>query len=255
MSPTKIKMAKEEKKRIRELKKTQRKELEKMRDSQNAAIKQVRRDATPTFFLMPIFKKIARGEVWLACPLSRSNHTREIGESGNEGGQVPNIGGIYPTTRVVGWIRAPRATTTRAIDADASPRLASNRPRRLQIPLQIPRLFGFRGFLVFLRLFFSFTFFPPTPTPPPFLPRRRRLNTIEPTPPHPYFRPPLANAQDSSSGKWKFLMAQTEVFSHFLAGTKKVEAGKKKGRRGKQAEDAEDAELVEQAEVGRVYSC
>jgi hypothetical protein len=45
------------------------------------------------------------------------------------------------------------------------------------------------------------------------------------------------------------------VFSHFLAGTKKVEAGKKKGRRGKQAEDAEDAELVEQAEVGRVYSC
>lgn len=163
MSPTKIKMAKEEKKRIRELKKTQRKELEKMRDSQNAAIKQVRRDATPTFFLMPIFKKIARGEVWLACPLSRSNHTREIGESGKEGGQVPNIGGIYPTTRVVGWIRAPRATTTRAIDADASPRLASNRPRRL--PLQIPRLFGFRGFLVFLRLFFLLRFSLPLPRP------------------------------------------------------------------------------------------
>ena len=43
-------------------------------------------------------------------------------------------------------------------------------------------------------------------------------------------------------------MAQTEVFSHFLEGTKAMVAEKKgKGRRGKQAEDAEDAEMVEQA--------
>ena len=36
-------------------------------------------------------------------------------------------------------------------------------------------------------------------------------------------------------------MAQTEVFSHFLAGTK-AEKAKKPGRRGKQAEEDEDAE-------------
>ena len=42
-------------------------------------------------------------------------------------------------------------------------------------------------------------------------------------------------------------MAQTEVFSHFLSGTK-AEKAKKPGRRGKQAEEAEDAELVEHAE-------
>ena len=42
-------------------------------------------------------------------------------------------------------------------------------------------------------------------------------------------------------------MAQTEVFSHFLAGTKAHNA-KKGGRRSKQAEDAEDHELVEAAE-------
>ena len=53
--------------------------------------------------------------------------------------------------------------------------------------------------------------------------------------------------QDNSSGKWKYLMAQTEVFSHFLAGTKAHNA-KKGGRRSKQAEDAEDHELVEAAE-------
>uniref|UniRef100_A0A7S0T1K3 Chromatin-remodeling complex ATPase n=1 Tax=Mantoniella antarctica TaxID=81844 RepID=A0A7S0T1K3_9CHLO len=58
-----------------------------------------------------------------------------------------------------------------------------------------------------------------------------------------------AIAKDSSGGKWKFLMAQTEVFSHFLAGTKKAATDKKgKGRRGKQAEDAEDAEMVEQTD-------
>mmetsp|Transcript_1980 Transcript_1980/g.9517 ORF Transcript_1980/g.9517 Transcript_1980/m.9517 type:complete len:1025 (+) Transcript_1980:3026-6100(+) len=54
-------------------------------------------------------------------------------------------------------------------------------------------------------------------------------------------------AKDNSSGKWKYLMAQTEVFSHFLAGTKAHNA-KKGGRRSKQAEDAEDHELVEAAE-------
>ncbi len=42
-------------------------------------------------------------------------------------------------------------------------------------------------------------------------------------------------------------MQQTEVFSHFLAGTKAHNA-KKGGRRSKQAEDAEDHELVEAAE-------
>ena len=42
-------------------------------------------------------------------------------------------------------------------------------------------------------------------------------------------------------------MAQTEVFSHFLAGTK-AEKAKKPGRRGKQAEEDEDAEMVEHAE-------
>ncbi|EEH54836.1 SNF2 super family [Micromonas pusilla CCMP1545] len=56
-----------------------------------------------------------------------------------------------------------------------------------------------------------------------------------------------AIAKDTTGGKWKYLMAQTEVFSHFLAGTKAHNA-QKGGRRGKQAEDAEDAELVEQAE-------
>ena len=42
-------------------------------------------------------------------------------------------------------------------------------------------------------------------------------------------------------------MAQTEVFSHFLSGTK-AEKAKKPGRRGKQAEEDEDAEMVEHAE-------
>lgn len=43
MSPSKIKLAKEEKKRLREQKKAQRAELEKMREQQNAAIAKVRR--------------------------------------------------------------------------------------------------------------------------------------------------------------------------------------------------------------------
>ena len=55
------------------------------------------------------------------------------------------------------------------------------------------------------------------------------------------------NPQDNSRGKWRYLMQQTEVFSHFLAGTKAHNA-KKGGRRSKQAEDAEDHELVEAAE-------
>jgi len=42
MSPSKIKMAKEEKKRLREQKKAQRTELEKIREKQNAAIAKVR---------------------------------------------------------------------------------------------------------------------------------------------------------------------------------------------------------------------
>ena len=59
--------------------------------------------------------------------------------------------------------------------------------------------------------------------------------------------PRFPNPQDNSGGKWKYLMQQTEVFSHFLAGTKAHNA-KKGGRRSKQAEDAEDHELVEAAE-------
>ncbi len=43
LSPSKIKLAKEEKKRLREQKKAQRTELEKMREQQNAAIAKVRR--------------------------------------------------------------------------------------------------------------------------------------------------------------------------------------------------------------------
>ena len=43
LSPSKIKLAKEEKKRLREQKKAQRAELEKMREQQNAAIAKVRR--------------------------------------------------------------------------------------------------------------------------------------------------------------------------------------------------------------------
>lgn len=54
--------------------------------------------------------------------------------------------------------------------------------------------------------------------------------------------------QDSTGGKWKYLMAQTEVFSHFLAGTKAEKAKKQVGRRGKAAEEEEDAEMVEHAE-------
>ena len=45
MSPSKIKLAKEEKKRLRELKKEHRKELERLRESQNAQIAKVRRQA------------------------------------------------------------------------------------------------------------------------------------------------------------------------------------------------------------------
>ena len=59
--------------------------------------------------------------------------------------------------------------------------------------------------------------------------------------------PRFPNPQDNSGGKWRYLMQQTEVFSHFLAGTKAHNA-KKGGRRSKQAEDAEDHELVEAAE-------
>jgi SWI/SNF-related matrix-associated actin-dependent regulator of chromatin subfamily A member 5 len=48
--------------------------------------------------------------------------------------------------------------------------------------------------------------------------------------------PSHVREQDSTGGKWKYLMAQTEVFSHFLEGTKALNAEKKgKGRRGKQA--------------------
>ena len=41
LSPSKIKLAKEEKARIRDLKKKQREELEQLRESQNAAIAKV----------------------------------------------------------------------------------------------------------------------------------------------------------------------------------------------------------------------
>ena len=58
-------------------------------------------------------------------------------------------------------------------------------------------------------------------------------------------------AHENKAGKWKFLLAQTEVFAHFLSGTKQAQAAANKGKRGRNkglAEEAEDAELVEQAE-------
>ncbi|OUS47221.1 chromatin-remodelling complex ATPase ISWI2 [Ostreococcus tauri] len=61
-----------------------------------------------------------------------------------------------------------------------------------------------------------------------------------------------AIAQDSKAGKWKYLLAQTEVFAHFLSGTKAAKEAANKGKRGKNkshaAEESEDAELVEHAE-------
>lgn len=58
-------------------------------------------------------------------------------------------------------------------------------------------------------------------------------------------------AHENKAGKWKFLLAQTEVFAHFLSGTKQAQGAAQKGKRGRNkglAEEAEDAELVEQAE-------
>ena len=59
-------------------------------------------------------------------------------------------------------------------------------------------------------------------------------------------------AGDNKAGKWKFLLAQTEVFAHFLSGTKAANEAANKGKRGRNkshaAEESEDAELVEHAE-------
>ncbi len=61
-----------------------------------------------------------------------------------------------------------------------------------------------------------------------------------------------AVAGENKSGKWKFLLAQTEVFAHFLSGTKAAKDAANKGKRGRNkshaAEEDEDAELVEHAE-------
>ena len=38
-------------------------------------------------------------------------------------------------------------------------------------------------------------------------------------------------AQETKSGKWKFLLAQTEVFAHFLAGTKAKNLENNKGKK------------------------
>jgi len=59
-------------------------------------------------------------------------------------------------------------------------------------------------------------------------------------------------AGDNKKGKWKFLLQQTEVFAHFLSGTKAANEAANKGKRGRNkshaAEEDEDAELVEHAE-------
>ena len=61
-----------------------------------------------------------------------------------------------------------------------------------------------------------------------------------------------AVAGENKSGRWKFLLAQTEVFAHFLSGTKAAKDAANKGKRGRNkshaAEEDEDAELVEHAE-------
>ena len=61
-----------------------------------------------------------------------------------------------------------------------------------------------------------------------------------------------AVAGENKSGRWKFLLAQTEVFAHFLSGTKAAKEAANKGKRGRNkshaAEEDEDAELVEHAE-------
>ena len=52
-------------------------------------------------------------------------------------------------------------------------------------------------------------------------------------------------AGDNKGGKWKFLLAQTEVFAHFLSGTKAANEAANKGKRGRNkshaAEESEDA--------------
>ena len=78
MSPSKIKLAKAERARIRDLQKKQKAELQKMRESQNAAIAKVgplppQRD--PRSFFFPLFKKLRER----ALSLSRPKHTRERG--------------------------------------------------------------------------------------------------------------------------------------------------------------------------------
>lgn len=67
MSPTKIKLAKAEKARLRALKKTQRSELEKMREQQNAAIAKVRLPIAPSTKEISLFY------------FSSSKNTRECG--------------------------------------------------------------------------------------------------------------------------------------------------------------------------------
>ena len=194
MTPSKIALAKAEKARLRQLKKQQRDEIEKVRLQQNAAIAKVRaRSSNPQ---IPTDVSLPRKRPF-PCPVPD-----------DRGGGIATV--FRAGDRDRGFRFRFRVDTslgtgfTRAIRA----------PRHRRAPPARTRGSGFAPFSSF------------------------STDRSEPRFPNP---------QDNSGGKWKYLMQQTEVFSHFLAGTKAHNA-KKGGRRSKQAEDAEDHELVEAAE-------
>jgi len=194
MTPSKIALAKAEKARLRQLKKQQRDEIEKVRLQQNAAIAKVRaRSSNPQ---IPTDVSLPRKRPF-PCPVPD-----------DRGGGIATV--FRAGDRDRGFRFRFRVDTslgtgfTRAIRA----------PRDRRAPPARTRGSGFAPFSSF------------------------STDRSEPRFPNP---------QDNSGGKWRYLMQQTEVFSHFLAGTKAHNA-KKGGRRSKQAEDAEDHELVEAAE-------
>lgn len=194
MTPSKIALAKAEKARLRQLKKQQRDEIEKVRLQQNAAIAKVRaRSSNPQ---IPTDVSLPRKRPF-PCPVPD-----------DRGGGIATV--FRAGDRDRGFRFRFRVDTslgtgfTRAIRA----------PRHRRAPPARTRGSGFAPFSSF------------------------STDRSEPRFPNP---------QDNSGGKWRYLMQQTEVFSHFLAGTKAHNA-KKGGRRSKQAEDAEDHELVEAAE-------
>ena len=194
LSPSKIALAKAEKARLRQLKKQQRDEIEKVRLQQNAAIAKVRaRSSNPQ---IPTDVSLPRKRPF-PCPVPD-----------DRGGGIATV--FRAGDRDRGFRFRFRVDTslgtgfTRAIRA----------PRHRRAPPARTRGSGFAPFSSF------------------------STDRSEPRFPNP---------QDNSGGKWRYLMQQTEVFSHFLAGTKAHNA-KKGGRRSKQAEDAEDHELVEAAE-------